>query len=146
MTAPVRLREVDGKSDQVAALLRYLQLTTLPGDEPLGTEAGWWWVAFEGDIPVAFAGLTLSLQDPENGYLCRAGVLPSHRGRGLQQRLLKARERKAKALGLKALTTDTYDNPHSSNNLISSGFRMFSPAVVYGLPGACYWRKPILTP
>ena len=138
-----RLRAVDGKSEVYAAMLRYLQLACLPGDDPLETSEGHWWVAFDGDLPVAFAGLTQSQSVPGAAYLCRAGVLPSHRGRGLQRRLLEARERKARKLGFTVLVTDTFDNPHSSNNLIRSGYRMHIPAVRYGATGTCYWRKPL---
>lgn len=143
MTAPIRLREVDGKAEDKAALLRYLQLTALPGDIPMETDEGWWWVAYDNGVPVAFAGLTESKQFPNAGYLCRAGVLPTHRGRGLQRRLIAARERKARKLGMVALVSDTYDNPASSNNLIACGFRMHEPLVRYGAEGTNYWRKPL---
>lgn len=107
------------------------------------TSEGHWWVAYDGDQPVAFAGLAPSKSTPGAGYLCRAGVLPSHRGQGLQRRLLEARERKARALSMPALVTDTFDNPHSSNNLIKAGFRMYEPQAPYGRLGTCYWRKPL---
>lgn len=140
---PCRLRAVDGKSDLHAATLRYLQLACLPHDEPMPTGEGWWWVAYDGALPVAFAGLAVSASVPGGGYLCRAGVLPSHRGRGLQTKLLAARERKARSVGLQVLVTDTFDNPHSSNNLVRAGFRMFDPPVRYGAVGTNYWRKPL---
>lgn len=139
----LRIREVDGKAEPGASLLRYLQLTILPADVPSDTSVGWWWVALDGDLPVAFAGLVPSRQVPDAGYLCRAGVLPSHRGRGLQKRLLRARERKAKKLHLVALVSDTYDNPPSSNNLIAAGFRQYEPPLRYGAVGTNYWRKPL---
>lgn len=145
MTQPSALRicEVDGKDETVAALLRYLQLTALPYDIPMETHEGWWWVAYDQSLPVAFAGLTRSQQVPDGGYLCRAGVLPSHRGQGLQRRLIQVRERKARKLGMKVLVTDTFDNPPSSNNLIRAGFRLHEPLVRYGELGTNYWRKPL---
>jgi GNAT superfamily N-acetyltransferase len=68
-------------------------------------------------------------------------VLPAYRGRGLQRKLIAIRERKAKRLGFTATYSDTYCNPHSSNNLIASGYRMFTPPVEYGAEGTCYWKK-----
>jgi GNAT superfamily N-acetyltransferase len=142
----LRVRAVDGTDLKYAALLQWLQLEALPGDTPLETSEGNWWVAFDGSQPVAFAGLIESQQYPKSGYLCRAGVLPSHRGRGLQTRLIAVRERKARSLGWNSLVTDTYDNPPSSNNLIKAGFRMHTPIVRYAAEGTCYWRKPLCNP
>jgi GNAT superfamily N-acetyltransferase len=140
---PLRIRAVDGADEKGEAILRYLQLETLPYDTPCETHEGWWWVAFDGGLPVAFAGLKCSLSIPGGGYLCRAGVLPSHRGRGLQGRLLASRERMARKLGMGALVSDTFDNPHSTNNLIKAGFRAFDPPHPYGATGTNYWRKPL---
>lgn len=140
---PIRLKKVDGCCERYAALLSWLQLEVLPGDRPTETDEGHWWIAFDGGSPVAFGGLYASEQDPEGGYLCRSGVLPHARGQRLQQRLLKAREGYARKLGMKTLYTDTYDNPHSTNNMIAAGYRAFSPAVRYGITGATYWRKTL---
>jgi GNAT superfamily N-acetyltransferase len=140
----VRVTAVNGTKPEIAAMLQYLQLSCLPLDVPMDTSEGWWWIVFDGELPVAFAGLTRSQAAPESGYLCRAGVLPSYRGRGLQSRLLKARERKARQLGLDALVTDTFDNPPSSNNLIRAGFRLCNPPFPYGALGTNYWRKPLV--
>jgi N-acetylglutamate synthase-like GNAT family acetyltransferase len=62
---------------------------------------------------------------------------------GLQKRLLKVREMYARRMGLKTLYSDTYDNPHSTNNLIKSGFTAFDAPVRYGAVGTNYWRKDI---
>lgn len=141
MTRPVRLKEVDGKSERFAAMLHWLQLEALPYDTPMATDEGHWWVAFDGTLPVAFAGVKGSESVPGAAYLCRAGVLPSHRGLGLQRRLIAVRERKSRKLGYAALVTDTFDNSHSSNNLIAAGFRQWAPPVRYGAEGTNYWRK-----
>ena len=139
----LRLRQVDGASPTGKALLHWLQLEALPGDVPMDTSLGHWWVAYDGTHPVAFAGLTASQQFIGAGYLCRAGVLPSHRGQGLQRRLITVRERKARRLGMTSLVTDTFNNPPSGNNLIRAGFLLHTPAVRYGFDGACYWKKPL---
>jgi GNAT superfamily N-acetyltransferase len=106
------------------------------------TEGYWWLVHFEGDV-VGFAGISASRSWLKTGYLCRAGVLPGHRGHGLQKRLIKVRLKKAKALGWTHAITDTRDNPASSNSLISCGFRMYRATNPWGFADACYWRKSL---
>jgi GNAT superfamily N-acetyltransferase len=78
---------------------------------------------------------------PGTGYLCRAGVLESHRGRGLQKRLIRVRERKARKLGWTHVVTDTYENPASANSLIKCGFRSYLPRNPWGAKGVAYWIK-----
>lgn len=146
MSPSFRIRAV-GDSPSQQALLAWLQLEALPYDTPADTTRGHWWVAYEGDHPAGFAGLYESSSDVGTGYLCRAGVLPAFRGRGLQRKLIATRERKAKSLGLTALCTDTIPgNPASSNNLIACGFRMYTPAYDWAGPDACYWRKTLKHP
>ena len=50
---------------------------------------------------------------------------------------------KARRLGWNWLITDTYDNPASSNSLISCGFKLYDPNVPWGTKGALYWRKKL---
>lgn len=141
MSSSIRIKAVDGGAAATNALLRWLQLEILPLDTPTDTDVGFWWVAYEGSTPAGFCGLYHSATDPEGGYLCRAGVLPSFRGRHLQRKLIAVRERKARELGMKTLVTDTFCNPQSSNNLIACGYRMFSPVKRWGFDAACYWKK-----
>lgn len=139
----IRIRAVDCQKADVEELVRGMQTETFPLDDIADPLEGFWWVAYEGTVPAAFAGLYWSQQIGKAGYLCRAGVLPTFRGMGLQSRLLAARTRKAKALGMTSLVTTTFDNPHSINNLIDSGFRAFEHPNPYGVEGTCYWRKPL---
>lgn len=113
-----------------------------PDDEPVtfpgrSTE---WWVAedLNGRI-VAFAAIKIK---KATGELIRAGVLPQHRGNGLQRRLIDARIESAAAHGLQSVTTYTVtDNPASANNLIAAGFRMIKrPPRFKSLPGTCFWN------
>jgi GNAT superfamily N-acetyltransferase len=76
-------------------------------------------------------------------YLCRAGVLPAHRGQGLQKRLIRARIQVAKEKGMNWLVTDTNDNPASGNSLIACGFKLFEPTVPWAANGAIYWRMKL---
>lgn len=135
------IRRVDGSKDNQAALLAWLQLEILSGDTPLGTDTGWWWVLYCDDQPVGFCSLRPSAYWLDTVYLCRAGVLPQHRGKGLQKRLIRVRERHAKRLKMNWLISDTYNNPASTNSLIRCGFQMYTPSKKYGAEGTCYWRK-----
>lgn len=140
----ISIRQVEPAEERTAALLRRLQLEILPSDIPASTETGWWWIATnEKGQAVAFSGLGMSSRWSDAVYLCRAGVLHTARGQGLQKRMIRVRENKARALGMRWLVTDTTDNPASANSLITCGFRMFTPSAPWGNPTACYWRKEI---
>lgn len=139
----VRIEAVDGKQDKAAALLTFLQLSTLEGDVPMDASAGYWWVAYDGALPVAFAGVTQSVRWFDTGYLCRGGVIRSHRGQGIQKRLIRVRERKARELGWNWLITDTFKNPASANSLIACQYRIFQPSHPWSFDGAIYWRKRV---
>lgn len=139
------VRRVNPATPATAALLTWLQLDTLPADVPLvvDTSASWWLVQDAGQ-PVAFAALKPSAQFAGVGYLARCGVRQSHRGQGLQRRLLQARERHARQLGWTHLVTDTASgNAASSNNLIRSGYHIYVPSNPWGLEGAIYWIKAL---
>jgi GNAT superfamily N-acetyltransferase len=76
--------------------------------------------------------------------MCRAGVVRSHRGKGLQKRLIRVRERKAREHGWKWLITDTASyNVASSNNLAACGFKLFRPSRPWGHDDGLYWRKAL---
>jgi ribosomal protein S18 acetylase RimI-like enzyme len=140
----IRITAVDARDPKTAALLQYLQLSILPYDDPKETESGWWWIAYDGPLAVGFAALHESVQWCDTAYLSRSGVMPYHRGQGLQKRLLLVRELKARRLKYRWLVTDTYRNPASSNSLISRGFRMYTPSKPWGFEEATYWRKELV--
>ena len=137
----MRIKQVNAKKDEVRSLLLHLQQRCLPYDEPYDTDYGWWWIVYDGHIPVGFAGLVRSASWSDTGYLCRAGVVPSYRGRGIQNRLIAVRIRKARKLGYNWLVSDTRDNPASANSLINQGFKLFDPTNPWGYSDALYWRK-----
>lgn len=114
---------------------------------PLDSEPDWeyaaWWAVYEQGTPVAFAGLQPSQRWRDAGYLVRAGVLPAHRGRGLQRRLLRARERFARDAGWRWLLSATYKNTTSANNLIREGFLLYEPRRPWLARGALYWLKEL---
>lgn len=128
---------------QDLADLMWLQLTCLPGDEPMDTTNGHWWIARNDEKLMGFAGMVPSVRWIDAMYLCRAGVVPACRGMGLQKKLIQVRIRKAKKLGYKWLITDTTDNPASSNSLIALGFRLFEPQKPWAFPNSLYFRLKI---
>lgn len=137
-----RIRRID--PDEYADELIEIQKICLPESTPIKPEENdEWWGAFLGDAVIAVAAMRPSVRWPLTGYLSRAGVLPEHRGNGLQRRLIDVRLRQAQRHGWQWVVTDTIENPVSSNNLIDCGFRMYEPKIVWGFKGALYWRKYI---
>lgn len=134
-----RYRVAEVVAGSAVESVRHLQFECLPDDEQLDPHKGHWWVVTTGGQGVAFAGLLPVPSWPGTGYLCRAGVTRSHRGHGLQRRMIAARIAKAKSLGMERVITTTYDNPQSSNNIIAAGFRMYQPQTPWGATGTCYW-------
>jgi GNAT superfamily N-acetyltransferase len=105
-----------------------------------------WWTVWTGGEAVAFAGLRVC-QDPANrgvGFLSRAGVLPVHRGRGLQKRLIRCRLNEARRLGLLEVVTYVLpSNLPSANSLIGLGFKLYRPTSRWGGVEALYFRRAL---
>jgi GNAT superfamily N-acetyltransferase len=104
---------------------------------------GIWWLAKDGATPVAFAAMKASAQWGDAAYLSRCGVLASHRGQGLQRKLIRVREAAARSQGLRWLITDTRRNPASVNNLTRAGFQMYEPSRPWSFKDALYWKKKL---
>jgi GNAT superfamily N-acetyltransferase len=137
----MKIKRVDVSCPEVQTKLSVLQKKCLPLDKPYDTTNGYWWIVVDAqNIECAFAGLVASSRWSDTGYLCRAGVIPSHRGHGIQKRLIRARIRQARELNWNWVITDTYHNPASANSLISVGFKMFEPTIPWGANGTLYWR------
>jgi GNAT superfamily N-acetyltransferase len=133
------IRLSDVTRPEIADTLNKLQAQTFPGDVSFDIKKGWWWIAYEDDAPVAFAGLAPVLSWMKTGYLARCGVLPEYRGRGLQQKLIRKREDHAKKLGMERVITTTLNNTISANNLISRGYKTYSPETAWGASDTIYW-------
>lgn len=105
-----------------------------------------WWLAFHvqpsgEEIAVGVAGMLKSCIEADTYYLNRSCIQADHRGRGLQHKLILSRIAEARRLKGKFCTADTWDNPHSANNLIACGFRAYRPeATAWRCEGAMYWR------
>ena len=122
--------------------LAWLDAECFPEDSPEPKAgADWWVVRLAGVGPVAFAGVRYWPSD-DCGYLCRAGVVPDHRGHGLQARLIRARLRHATKEGWSACYTYTSpENIHSANNLIRAGFTLWDPRRAWGGESMLYWWR-----
>ena len=137
------IRRVDGIKNQ--DILRKLQLSCfryIVADP--SEEENVWWIVYYNSEPVAFASISPSKTYPNIGvYLSSAGVLSSHRGNGLQKKLIRTRCKYAKSLGKKWAISDTFENPHSANNLIACGFKSFQPEKTWGYRSSHYWRRKL---
>lgn len=136
------IRKVDGskRAEVIVALASECGFITSELPDP--TVGDWWLVYHQGE-PVGFAGMRPAVTDPEAAFLCLAGVLASHRGKGLQRKLVRKRLELAKQEGYARVISHTMTwNVHSSNNLVREGFELYWPAVRFG--GAAdvnYWTK-----
>ncbi len=143
-SGPYRIREVDGNDDDVLDALAELHQQTFLDAAPVPDfNQGNWWMAFYGSEPVAFAGIVPSTHVLNAGYFCRVGVLGKHFGHGLQVRLMRAMEARARLNGWWSIISDTTDNIHSANNFIRAGYRLFCPKSPWAWPNTLYWRKDI---
>lgn len=117
-----------------------------PHDDRVNVVDSLWWIVWRGQEAVAYAGLRpcQAEQNAGLGFLCRVGVVPDHRGRGLQKRLIRVREAAAKAIGLKELVSYCVPwNCASLNSLVACGYRFYRPATKWGGAGAVYLRKKL---
>lgn len=139
-----RIREVDGKDDEISDALSELHRLTFFDGAPIPEfDYGNWWLTLCGTEPVAFAGLIPSTHICRAGYFCRVGVLRKHRGRGIQLRLMRALEARARRSGWSSIVSDTTDNLPSANNLIRAGYLLYRPQNPWAWPNTLYWRKAI---
>lgn len=139
-----KIREVDATDDDITDHLRDLHKLTFFGEAPIPNfETGHWWIGYRDDEPISFASLIPSDRYPRAGYFKRVGVLPSHRGHGLQLRHMRAIEGRARRNGWIKIVSDTTDNPHSANNFISAGYWILSPQFPWAFPNSIYWSKEL---
>lgn len=141
------VRRADITDALTQAALRELALACFPKGtlrESYKPDSGVLWLVWHKNDAIAFSQLQV-MRYGNTAYVALQGVLPEHRGHGLQRRLLRVAERYARSLGLDFVVTETIiDNPISSNNLIRSGFELFTPDVAWNpKQPALYWRKAI---
>jgi hypothetical protein len=139
-----RIREVNGRDDDMADTLAELHQMTFSSSAPVPEfDWGHWWLAFHGQLPVAFAGLVPSTHVENAGYFCRVGVVGEHCGHALQLRLMRALESRARGNGWSFVVSDTTDNLASANNFIRAGYRLYQPEYPWAWPHTLYWRKSL---
>lgn len=123
---PMLVKKANISKKGVREVIRTLDKACFPDDHrvPFKKDSHFWIVTQKG-IPIAYASMTpYSKEGPF--FLNRVGVLPSHRGHGIQRILIDRRCRYAKRRGEKRVCTyAAIDNYASVNNLIRSGFRFY---------------------
>lgn len=114
-----------------------LRLIGVKCDKP----GSYWWIAWDGKTPAGYCGI--KPWPRYNCYfMCSAGVNPDYRRQGLHKRLIRVRERQARADGCERIVTYTSrDNVASANNLIRMGYVLYRPRADWALPGAYYFQK-----
>lgn len=123
-------------------VLNDMDRVAFPGLEPYRKMGALWWVAEDNLGPAAFAGL--KDVGHSTGFLCRVAVQKAYRGTGLHKKLIRVRERKARAMGLTwVITYVSPFNLKSANNLLACGYKLYSPENPYGVDGALYLRKKL---
>jgi GNAT superfamily N-acetyltransferase len=135
-------------------VMRAMDRICFPADAPvrIRVDRECWWIAEDDEQqPAGYAGARIWHHGDERALLLtRAGVLPGHRGLGLQRRMIRARVAYARRSGIPEVWTYTvHDNPASANSLIGAGFTTWLPAhwcggsasAVVGGKGRVFWRK-----
>jgi hypothetical protein len=139
-----RIREVDGREEEVADTLTELHRLTFFETAPVPDfDWGHWWLVRWGGFAVAFAGMIPSTRAKKAGYFCRVGVLKPHCGKSLQLRLMRVIEARARQNGWSSIVSDTTDNIASANNFIRAGYRLYEPEHPWAWPHTLYWRKSL---
>ncbi len=142
---PYRITEVDGEryADEIHRFNGLFPDEFLPL-KPKHLVKGFWWLVHCDAQLVGFAGMVPFDPFPRIGYPKRAGVLPAHRGKGLQRELMVLREERARA------STDwthfvsecSYDNVVSANNFIKAGFTLCEAERPWEKK-TLFWRKAL---
>ena len=133
----LRIQKVTVKAQR--ATLEALHTLTFPSDEqPQWDRDGLALLVYDAGEPVAFLYAT----EEEDGawYFSRVGVMFSHRGQGLQRKLMR---RMYKELKGRKLISTTYYNPTSANNFVREQWLTWLPAKPWGCPDTIYWYKQL---
>ena len=120
-----------GLTENNRRILDYLDASIFYDCDPYPKNWCYWWLAYDDDQIVGFAGLDIIAK--QQGFLCRCGVIEEYRGFGIHHKLIKAREKYAKYIGLNELVTYVHDeNLTSANNLITHKYKLCKPWYNYG--------------
>jgi ribosomal protein S18 acetylase RimI-like enzyme len=108
-----------------------------PLDTPAVISGARWLIGWDGDRAAAYCAWKIVDHDGiAVGFHYRGGVLPDHRGRGLQRQMVRLREAEMREQGLKTAVTYTdADGAASMRNLIAEGYRPYVPTPTTTLSG-----------
>ena len=131
-------------SPEIRSEILRMDKKCFPHDIRCKPEGKYWWIVYVGNQLAGFASLAYKPTYTGVGYLYRVGVLPKFRGRGLHSRLVQARLKYARKIGLtKVITYTSAANCMSANNLIDCGFRLYIPQVKWGFKDGLYFYKDL---
>jgi ribosomal protein S18 acetylase RimI-like enzyme len=103
-----------------------------PGDDPVVKHGSFWWILWDDAEPIGFCGVRI-LENQSSGFLYRAGIIPSYRGRGFHKRLIRVREKWCRRQKLKYCVTYVLPtNTGSVNNLLKAGYISYKPKYRFG--------------
>lgn len=141
---PAVIREINAPQSKNALILATLHYRLFPTISIPTFDNGKWWVAWVNGNPVGFAHVCPSMWYPNAGYFARVGVMPGHRGNGLQRRFMKKIENHARKQGWEAIYSDTRKVPHSAANMERMGYKRFTPETPWGYKKTTYWVKHLV--
>lgn len=99
-----------------------------------------WFLAKVGRQVVGWCGYTPKPYQTAEIY--RTGVLPEFQNQGIKRKMVRAMERHAMKSGVTMMKSYCdIDNVTSANSLISSGYKLYSPDMIYTGGPWLYWRK-----
>ena len=149
MAIEFRLAASPGEHQQILRM----DSVCFPLDAPPVIAGAEWFIGWDGAKPAAYcAWKTVEHDAVAVGFHYRAGVLEAYRGRALQRQMLRLREARMRAQGLKVAVTYTdADAAASMRNLIAEGFRPYAPTPAttlsglgrLGRVGFVHWRKDL---
>jgi GNAT superfamily N-acetyltransferase len=101
-----------------------------------------WFLVYNKNKLCGYGGIQLNFYNRAI-YLGPTYIFKKHRGKGLQSKLLKVRERWAKKYGFTTLTTCAYpDNKYSIANILKAGFQE-ATRIVRGDKTEIWYEKKI---
>jgi GNAT superfamily N-acetyltransferase len=105
---------------------------------------GYWWLAYEHDEVVGFAGMVPFIPVEKYGYFKRCFIVPEHRGNGLQSLLMTLRINMARSIGWTHLLGDcAIDNAYSAQNFVKAGFELTEPEQPWCRDPSLYFIKDL---
>ena len=124
-----------------------------PLDTPPTFAGANWHIGWDGEEPACYcAWKPVDHDGVQVGFLYRGGVLPAHRGHGLQREMIRLREKEMlqRRIAISVTYTDA-DGAASMRSLIAEGYRPYAPTPAttlsglgrLGRVGFVHWRKDL---